>query len=179
MTRFFKIVGFDSFNDLIGTHSVFIMKQIFMVSFLFSWIFAIIENALGINYEYLQLFIVGNVFDLTFGIFINIFWLKHKFDSSKGFRGVTKVFIVFSIMYFTNKLRLSFTHVNETHEMLGMTINYLTASLHYFLLLLIGLYTLLGIVENAAKTGIPLFVKIAELLRIKIKTVEDKITADE
>lgn len=171
-----NIVGFDNLSDVIGYNAALLSKQVVLLSISFSWVFAILESLLGINSNVVYLFVVGNLFDLVFGLCVNVFYLKASFSTSKGFRGLFKLFIAFFLVYLTNNLRLSFVDISPDHQMLNTTINYITSTIHYFIVLLIGLYTILGIVENAAKLELDIFVKLAKILRMKIKGIEDKFT---
>ena len=65
------MVGFEGAADFIGLSALSVTKQIFLTAISFSWFFALLELWLGVNHEFLLLFIVGNLFDFTFGVFVN------------------------------------------------------------------------------------------------------------
>lgn len=166
--------GFADLTDLFGVNFLMLLKPLTILAVSVGSVLGLMEVVTGMNANFLLIFIFGNMIDIVYGTYVNSSYLQQGFNTTKFFRGLFKVTILFTLIMLTNQLRQGFTGIPPEQDLLYATINYITASLHYFVMLMVGMYTLLGITENGAKHEIDIFVKLASLFKLKIKKVEDQ-----
>ena len=170
--KILEISGFRDSVDLFGTFYS-LLPSIASISLVISTILGFIEAYSGISII-LWVFLAFAAFvDLIVGYYANIIHLKQSYDSTKMFRGIFKAFVLFTIIFLTNTFKLGIEKSIIYPEIIKDGAIYATASLHYFSVILIGLYVLLGIAENGAKLEIRFFKTMVRLLNIRIKKIEN------
>lgn len=168
---FLQMMGFNNLEDFLGfsINSKFLMTA----TISFGTIGGFIEAWTGISI-YLWLFLtLATIFDIAFGVYVNVNALDNKFESKRFFRGIFKSFVVLFIIFITNSLNLGVQHSDINPEFLKTTFEYIAATIHYSFIMLISLYLLTGISENGAKIDIPVFKSLSKILKMKINKVEN------
>ncbi len=171
--KILKYAGFSDLNDLLGTFAP-LKNQVLGTSLTLGGFAAFIESFSGISFMLWVFLAASSIVDLFFGLIVNVFFLKQEYESSKFFRGVFKAGMMFIMIYLTNTFRVGIEESVIKPEYMKATSIYITNTIHYAAVLIIGLYILLGIAENGAKLKIPVFVSLVFFLRIKIKNIENK-----
>lgn len=173
MRKILEIVGFKDLQDVFGTFYT-LLPSIATLSLISSSILGFIETYSGISIILWVFFAFAAFLDLIVGFYANIVYLKRPYESTKMFRGILKAFILFAIIFLTNTFKLGVETSVINPEIIKDGAVYATASLHYFSVILIGLYVLLGIAENGAKLEIRFFETMVKILNVKIKNIENK-----
>ena len=173
MTAFLKLMNFTDIYDL-AIFSVFTKNML-----AYATVFGIgvnlipsIEWLTGLNIMFVIFIIAGSLVDILLGVYSNVIYKKGHFESSKFFRGIVKMFIVFSMVVLLNTLVLGVHNTEFMIPAIGTGFEYAVTTIQYGVLFLISLVILLGIAENGAKMEIPVFKSIARFIRMKIKKVE-------
>ena len=165
-------MGFDGISDFFGKYYP-LLSSVFSVSLTFGTITGAIEAYSGISIMLWVFFAAATFFDLVFGTWVNVIYLRQEFDSTKFFRGIFKPFVMFVVIFLTNTFKEGLESTDIEPEFLDKTLLYITATMHYSFIATIGIFTLLSIAENAAKIGIPSAVTLVKILNMKIKKIED------
>lgn len=168
---FLDMMGFENTQDFLG--SGLNPQAVAAYSIAFGSLGAFVEAWTGISLLLWVFLTLGSIFDVAFGVYANVVFLKHEFESKRFFRGVFKSFVVLFIILITNSLNLGVTHSNIHPDFLKTTFVYITNTIHYSFVMLIALYLLAGISENGAKLNIPVFKSVTKILKMKINRVEN------
>lgn len=171
-TKLLQIMGFDGIPDFFGKYYP-LLSGVFSFSLTFGAVTGAIEAHSGISILLWVFFAASTIFDLCFGTYVNVGFLKQEFDSTKFFRGIFKPFVMFVVIFLTNTFKKGLLDSNIDPEFLETTLIYITATMHYSFVATIGVFTLLSIAENAAKYGIPTAVTLVKILNMKIKKIEE------
>ena len=173
LTYILNAMDFESTHDMLGTFSPYFNK--FLAISLTAGIFGgFIETYLGISFILWLFILVGAFFDILLGIYANVVFLGHDLDTKKMFRGVFKIFVVLVIIFLTNTFNQGIQQSNISPQLLSDVAGVISSTLHYSSVILIGLYIMLGIAENGAKIEIPFCVSLVNILKLRIKKVEDQ-----
>jgi len=165
-------MGFDNFQDLLGTFAPYFSKILTLSVYLGS-IIGFIETYTGISFLLWVFLCLASAFDLMLGVYANVVFLKNPVETKKMFRGIFKAFVLMCIIFLTNIFKIGIEASNITPEFVQTSSIFIIATLHYSSVLLIGLYILLGIAENGAKIEIPFCVSLVKILKIRINKIED------
>lgn len=166
------LAGFESTNDFLGTYHPF-YPNLLAVSLSFGAAVGFLETYSGVSLLLWVFMICGTIADLGFGVYANLYYLKHEFETTKFMRGVFKAFVLFAVIFITNIFNMGIEDSNIRPEILKEPFKYLTATIHYSFVLLIGVYILLSIAENLAKMEIPVAISLTKMLKMKIKKIEN------
>ncbi|MPS66831.1 phage holin family protein [Chryseobacterium sp.] len=167
-----ELAGFDNINDFLGTYHV-LFPSILSISISFGATVGFLETYSGISLLLWVFMIGGTVADLLIGVYANLYYLKQEFDTTKFTRGLFKGFILFVIIFITNTFKMGIEDSAIKPEILKDPIIYITATIHYVFVTLIGLYILLSLAENLAKMQISVAVSLTKILKVKIKKIEN------
>jgi len=171
-TKLLQIMGFDGIPDFFGKYYP-LLSGVFSFSLTFGAVTGAIEAHSGISFILWVFFAASTIFDLGFGTYVNVVFLKQEFDSTKFFRGFFKAFVMFAIIFLTNTFKKGLVESNIEPEFLETTLIYITATMHYSFVSAIGFFILLSINENGAKYNIPACVSLVKILNMKIKKIEE------
>ncbi len=170
--KILEIAGFKDLADVFGNFYA-LLPSVASISIVSSSLLAFIETYSGVSIILWVFLALAAFLDLIIGYYANIIYLKQPYDSTKMFRGIFKAFVLFSIIFITNTFKLGIERSIINPEIIRDGAVYATASLHYFSVILIGMYVLLGIAENGAKLEIRFFQKMVKILNMKIKKIEN------
>jgi len=165
-------MGFDGFKDFLGTFHPYFNK-ILVISVYFGGFVGFIETFTGISFMLWIFFTAAAIFDLGLGVYANVFYLKKPYDSHRMFRGVFKAFVLMVLIFLTNTFKVGIERSVISPEYMKTTSIYIVATIHYSVVLLIGLYVLLGIAENGAKIKIRFCESLVRILNMRINKIED------
>lgn len=167
-----ELAGFENINDFLGTYHV-LFPSILGISISFGAGVGFLETYSGVSFLLWVFMIAGTIADLIFGVYANLYYLHHEFETKKFMRGVFKAFILFAVIFITNIFKMGIENSAIKPEFLKEPFIYLTATIHYSFVLLIGIYILLSIAENLAKMEIPVAISLTKILKVKIKKIEN------
>ena len=171
ITKILHTMGFNSVPDFFGKYYP-LLNSIFSFSITFGAVTGAIETHSGISILLWIFFAASTIFDLLFGTYVNTIFFKHQFDSTKFFRGIFKPFVMFSVIFLTNTFKKGLLQSNIEPEFLKTSFIYISSTMHYSFVMVIGIYTILSIAENGAKIGIKACIILVNILNIKIKKIE-------
>ncbi len=171
-TKLLQIMGFEGIPDFFGKYYP-LLSGVFSFSLAFGAVTGAIEAHSGISILLWVFFAASTIFDLGFGTYVNVGYLRQEFDSTKFFRGLFKAFVMFSVIFLTNTFKKGLLASNIEPEFLESTLVYITATMHYSFVATIGFFILLSINENGAKYDIKACVTLVKILNMKIKKIED------
>lgn len=166
------LAGFENANDFLGSYH-YHFANIFTISITIGSLIGFVETYSGVSFLLWIFMILGTVADLIIGVIANLFYLNHPFETKKFMRGIFKAFVLFVIIFITNLLKIGIEYSKISPEAIKTIFTYITATIHYSFVLLIGLYILLSIVENLAKMKIRVAISLASILKMKIKSIEN------
>jgi len=166
------LAGFEGINDYLGTFALF-FKPLFFFSITTASVVVFIETYSGISFMLWVFLALGTLFDLALGWYTNVFYLKLYFETVKFYRGVFKSFISIAFIFLTNVMKIGIYESAIEPDYLKNTIMYVSATIHYSITFIIGLYLLLGIAENGAKMKIRFCESIIKIVRMQIKDTEN------
>lgn len=175
MTKFnylLQTMGFENFQDMLGTFSPYFSKILTLSIYLGS-IIGFIETYTGISFLLWVFLCLASAFDIMLGLYANVVFLKMPLETKRMFRGMFKAFVLMCIIFLTNTFKIGIEDSNITPEFVQTSSIFIIATLHYSSVLLIGLYYLLGIAENGAKIEIPFCVSLVKILKMRINKLED------
>lgn len=170
--KLLEIAGFRDLPDVFGNFYA-LLPSVASIALVASSLLGFIETYSGVSIILWVFLALAAFLDLIIGYYANIIYFKHPYDSTKMFRGIFKAFVLFAIIFLTNTFKLGIERSVIKPEIIREGAVYATASLHYFSVILIGLYVLLGIAENGAKLEIRFFQTMVKILNMKIKKIEN------
>ena len=169
-------MGFENLQDFTGVSanvSKGVASSSLVIGASVATIFSFIEEYSGLAIIFWLFLLIGAFADIFIGWLVNVFWLKHPFESKKFYRGIFKAFIVYIWIFLTYGFVLGFKNSDIEIDIIKTVGVYTTSTLHYSIIMLIGFYLLLGISENMAKLKIPLFISITKIFKMKINKIEE------
>lgn len=170
--------GFKSIEDFFGI-KISILAYMIKLSIPAGVVMVFIERNTGLNFELLVVFLLGSLFDIGLGVYVNVYLKNEKFDTTKLERGVFRLAIAPFILVLTMNLKSGFSKINIEQEYIKNILNYTTSSIHYGALFFVMLFVIVGVAENLESADVKFAKSFMNLLRRKQKTVTDKLTDNE
>lgn len=177
ITYILKLAGFQDTHDFWGTYYP-LFASVATISISIGSVVGFFELYSGLSIMMWVFMVLGVIVDLAFGIIANLYYLNQKFDTTRFIRGIFKASVLFVVIFLTNIFKLGIEGSNIKPEILKDPFIYITATIHYSFVLLLGIYVLLSIAENMAKMEIAVAISLTKMLKVKIKKIEN-ITNDE
>lgn len=174
LTYILNASGFETLSDYLGTFAPF-FNAIAVFSASVGIFGGFVETYLGISFILWLFIIAGAFFDLILGMYANVVYLKQELDLEKFFRGVFKILVVMVVIFLTNNFNQGIQQSKIEPEAVGVVFRAMTSTFHYTSVMIIGIYTLLGIAENGAKIDMPFCVSLVRILKLKIKKLENEV----
>lgn len=159
------------FNEAIYKHAISNHYILLTLAGLASGFVNVVEGATGLKFIFVLFFLIGSIFDIGLGVYTNVIYFGKEFSSSKFFKGIVKMFIVFVVIILLNLLVQGLAV--ESPGVVDSVLIFFTAAVRGIIIMILALVILIGIVENADKMEMKGFGTLAVFLRLRVKYLSD------
>ncbi len=156
-----------------GMIKIITMKKLILSASMTGFL-SIIGNLLGLNIWLFAFIIIGLVVEFILGIMLALKQGK-KIESRKLGNVLVKIMMILFLFFMVTAIGNGLMEVANNNELEGFAkqISTVGGMVHLFVSILVSLYIAQSILENWASLGNPLARKLAKLLKVQIKKVEN------